>query len=63
MSGDLWPPLPPDLTPPDFFFCGGYLKDWLFCNKPHKIDALKVNITNEITHIDSTLLRCMTNKL
>ena len=50
------------LNPSWFLFCGATLRND-FCNKPHKINALKMYITNEIIQIDSTILRYITSKL
>ena len=47
ISKGIWPPLSPDLTPPDYFLWG-YLKGTVYQNKPRTIDALKTNITEEI---------------
>ena len=36
--------------PPDFFLWF-FLKDWVYINRPQSIQALKANITNEISQI------------
>ena len=50
----LWPPLSPDLFLD--FFSRGFLKEWLFSDKPRTTDALKENIWNETRQIDNTTL-------
>ena len=51
----LWPPRSPDLTPPDYFLWV-YLKGRVYRNKPRTIDALKVNITEEIQSVTADVL-------
>ena len=55
ISKGLWPPLSPDLTPPDYFLWG-YLKWRVYHNKPRAIDALKANITEEIQAVTADVL-------
>jgi len=49
------PPQLPDLTAPDFFLWG-YLKDWVYINKPRTIIKLKENIREEIKALTSKSL-------
>jgi hypothetical protein len=55
ISKGLWPPRPPDLTPPDYFLWG-YLKGRVYQNKPRTIDAMKANITEEIQAVTADVL-------
>jgi len=50
-----WPPLSPDLMPPDYFLWG-YLKGRVYQNKPRTIDALKANITEEMQAVTVDVL-------
>ena len=45
-----WPPYPPDLNAPDYFFCG-YLKERIYNNNPKILADLKNNIKSEIIKI------------
>ena len=42
-----WPPLSPDLSPPDYFLWG-FLKDRVYASKPRNIAQLKEKIIEEI---------------
>ena len=55
ISKGLWPPRPPDLTPPDYFLWG-YLKGRVYQNKPRTIDVLKANITEEIQTVTADVM-------
>ena len=55
ISQGLWPPCSPNPTPPDYFLWE-YLKGIVFQNKPRTIDALKVNITEEIQAVTADVL-------
>ena len=55
ISKGLWPPCPPNLTPPDNSLWG-YLKDRFYQNKPQTIDAFKANITDEIQAVTVDIL-------
>ena len=50
ISRDLWPPRPPDLTPPDFFFWGK-LKRLVYADNPRSINDLKHNNRQVIVDI------------
>ena len=51
-----YPARSPDLTPMDFF-CGGYLKDNVYGNKPRTIDALKLEIERQCRDIPNDIFR------
>jgi len=55
VSKGLWPPLSPDLTPPDYFLWG-YLKGRVYPNTPRTTDALKTYIAEEIRAVTADLL-------
>ena len=50
-----WLPRLPNLTAPDFFLWG-YLKEWVYVNKPRTIQELK-NIGAEIRRLGPETLR------
>ena len=55
-----WPPRSPDLTPPDFFLWGGYLKGKVYINMPNTLHELKNKIIEEINRITTdTLEKCI----
>lgn len=56
VSGIIWPPRSPDLTPPDFFLWS-HLKNRVFRTQPASIEELKNRITEEIQQIDQKMLR------
>jgi hypothetical protein len=61
ISKRLWPPRPPDLTPPDFFLCG-ILKGRVYGNKPGTLQDLRNNIESEMQAITpETLHRTFRN--
>jgi hypothetical protein len=60
ISKDLWRPRWLDLSSP-VLFLWGYLKERLFRNKQHTINALKENITNEIRQTDYMTMRRTTD--
>ena len=57
ISKDLWPPRSPELSPPDFFLCGGALKGKAYANKPRTIQELENNIRREIAAISEDVLQ------
>ena len=56
ISKALWPPRPPDLSPPDFFLWGA-LKGKAYANKPRIIQELGNNIRREIAAISEDVLQ------
>ena len=50
-----WPPLSPDLSPPDYFLWG-FLKDRVYASKPRNIVQLKEKIIEEIGAIKRDVL-------
>jgi len=52
----MWPPRPPDLSPPDFFFLWGAMKNSVYSNNTHIIDDLKMVITEYIWNVDRAIL-------
>jgi hypothetical protein len=55
MSKTIWPPRSPDLSSPDFFFCGAMINS-LYPNNPHTIHDLKMAITEYIRNADRAIL-------
>ena len=55
ISKTIWPPRSPDLCPPDFFLCGA-MKNSAYSNNPHRIDELKMVITEYIRNVDRAIL-------
>jgi len=56
--GDIaWPARSPDLTVPDFFLGGGFLKDRVFWRRIMTIQELKQAIVDEVAAIDEDLRR------
>ena len=50
--GDVpWPPRSPDLTTPDFFFCGGHFKSKACSRHPVDLNALQQAVRDEIVNI------------
>jgi hypothetical protein len=56
ISKNLWPPLSPDLTPPDYFLWG-YLKQVVYSNRPQTIEDLKQNIEVAMWNISEETLK------
>ncbi|GFU52787.1 uncharacterized protein TNCV_3061241 [Trichonephila clavipes] len=52
-----WPPRSCDLTPLDYFFCGGYVKSLVYADKPQTLDHLEDNIRRVIADIRPQMLR------
>jgi uncharacterized protein YheU (UPF0270 family) len=52
----LWPPLSPDLTPPDYFIWG-YLKQVVYSNRHQTIEDLKQNIEVAMWNISEETLK------
>ena len=50
-----WPPRSCDITPLDFYLWG-YVKSKCFVDKPATIEALKANITEDISEIPTEVL-------
>jgi hypothetical protein len=58
-----WPPRSPDLSAPDYFLWG-YLKEWVYVNKPRTLEQLKENIRAEIRALEpQTLTNVMNNAI
>ena len=55
-----WPPRSPDLTPMDFFFWGGVVKNKLYERKLQTVDELKEFITEAFMDINSDRKLCGT---
>jgi hypothetical protein len=55
ISTTIWPPITPDLSPPDFFLWGA-MKNSVYSSNPHTVDDLKVAITEYIRNVDSSIL-------
>ena len=51
-----WPPYPPNLNPPDYFF-SGYLKERIYNNNPKTLADLKDNIKSEIMKIAIDMIK------
>jgi hypothetical protein len=54
ISTTIWPPISPDRPPPNFFPLG--YDEKLHSNNPHKIDDLKMAITEYIRNVDRAIL-------
>jgi hypothetical protein len=55
ISKTIWTPRSPDLSPPDFFFLWGAMKNSVYSNNPHTIDELKMAITEHIRNFNRAL--------
>jgi hypothetical protein len=55
ISTTIWPPRPPDLSPPDFFLWGA-IKNSMYSNNPHTTDDVKMAITEYICNVDCAIL-------
>ena len=62
ISNGFWPPLSPDLSPPDYFLWGA-AKSAVYRNNPKTIGELKTEITNYVHSITrETLVKVFANK-
>ena len=60
----LWPPRSPDITPCDFFWGGGYVKDRVFVPPlPRDLADLKARIIAAVKNIDAPMLTCVWQEL
>jgi len=56
ISKTIWRPRSSGLSPSDFFFLWGAMKNSLYLNNPHTIDKLKMVITEYIRNVDRAIL-------
>ncbi|PNF15704.1 hypothetical protein B7P43_G12455 [Cryptotermes secundus] len=62
VSKGLWPPRSPDLNPCDFYLWGK-LKNVVYANNPHDLEALKQNIREAIDNIQQRELQQVSQNL
>jgi hypothetical protein len=55
ISTTICPPRSLDLSPPDFCFLWGAMKNSVYSNNPHKIDDWKMTITEYIRNVDRAM--------
>ena len=56
ISKTIWPPRYSDLSPSNFFFFWGAMKNFVYSNNPHTIDDLKMVIAEYIRNGDRAVL-------